>query len=568
MSLKPDDQIESSGVMSLASLTDDAFQFVQQKRYSGLDAIGYTPEMVDQYTGVVNVKTKWHPDYRTGKPIQGAKLWSGAEWWIYNEWLNREENAGISLSPTQQDWARGWTDTNIIEFLISGGRDSGKSWLGSLLTLWSMTFLGAIWPDYMVSLFAGSKDQTGTVYEVHVLPGIVRAHHISKLVSKYDPMWEIVTERKRIGTKAVELKFLNGARMIVNSTSTKAARSKHPDQLWIDEAVEAEDVQRGNVISSAVSSLTAGHHKRILGTSTIHKNPNGWFAKRIRRAEMLQSRGNARVFYKNLSEFGMKSKTWVEDEEVAEEFALKSTDSNIDLDSEFFGKIVGAGGDVFNQEALKRCILKSEKAELHPSKHRIMGHDPGFGTSYYFLNVLQYDDYRVEVMHSEFFWRDRLSNIMKRAKELSEEFYVDMHTCDANATSTIGELLDNGFEAKGYQFSSKPEGWDGMLPDDQERFNTNQKKIGINYINQLLDQDRFRMFPQSGCYKAYDVMPNAPKVWGNEILYDQMKGYKENPDTGMPLKGNDDGIDSLIFSTLPICLGQTLGGYAKLAGVF
>ena len=553
-------------MVTLAGLADSAMDYIQQKRYSGLETIGYTPSMVDQFTGTVNIKTPWHPDLKTGKPVHGAKYWSGVEWWIFNEWYNKETGSGIALSPTQQRWANAWTSNDVIEFIVSGGRDSGKSWLGSLFTLHSMTFLSAIWPDYLVSLFAGSKEQTGTVYEAHVLPSIVKSHHIQQLVSKYDPMWEIVTERKKIGTKSVEMKFLNGSRLLVNSTSTKAARSKHPDLLWVDEAVEAEDVQKGNVISSAMSSLTAGHHMRILGTSTVHKNPNGWFAKRIRRAESLQRRGETRVFYINLSEAGFKSKTWVSDESIQQEFALKSTDSGIDLDSEFFGNIIGAGGDVFHQEALASCMAKSTKPEVHPKMQRLMGHDPGFGTSYYFLNIVQFDDYKVEVLYSEFFWRNRLSGIMDRVKELTEEFYVDMHGVDANATSTIGELLDRGFEAKGYQFSSKPVGWDKMLPDDQERFNSSQKKIGINFINQLLDQDRFRMYPQAGCYKPYDIMPQAAKVWGNEILHDQMKGYKENPDTGMPLKGNDDGIDSLIFSTLPICLGDTLGGFAKLAG--
>lgn len=566
-----DDNLESDTISVISRELSDALQYIQEKRYSSLDQIGYTPEDVDVFTGRKLVKTKWTPEPITGKPMEGLeyhKIWSPCEWWIYNEWKN-EYGYGYALSPEQQKWGAAWSDMKVLEFLISAGRGGGKSWEGALLALWSMAFLPPAWKgQYMVSLFAGAKAQTGTVYEEYIVPMITQAKHIDKLLSRYDPTWEFATGRKRLGVKTIEMKFVNGGRLLVNPTSTKAARSKHPDLLWVDEAVETEDVRKGQVIFSAISSLIAGRHMRRLGTSTVHRNPNGWFARRIRRAKRLMQQGVNTVFYINLSQSGMDSRTWLTKEEAEKELAVKSSEMGININAEFYGEIATASGDVFHQDALRLCFENSEIPRLRtdPGWMRIAGHDPGFGTSYYGFIVVQTNLTAVEVLYSEFWWRGRLNEIMDKITEKSHELKISQHVCDASGTTTIQKLQDLGFDVKGYSFNARPENWEQMMYEERERFNAPLKKIGINYINDIIDNQLFSCCETAGALKPYDLGSDAIEVYANQILQEQMLSYKEDPATGKPMKGDDDMIDGLNFACLPIILGHTLHGRVKNAG--
>lgn len=559
------DRYEPSNLLRFTAQSEEAMKFIQQKQYSSLEKIGYTPQMVDIFTGKLQLKTTWTPHPLKGTPVEGNhKLWAPVEWWIYSEW--KKGNSGLVLSPNQLEWAKRWHDMDILEFIITGGRDSGKSWLGSILTLYSLVFFNDYYPNYTVSLFAGAKTQTGTVYEEHIIPMIARSNHIHNLVSEYDPMWDFIAKRKKAGVKEIEMKMLTGARLIINPASTKAARSKHPDVIWIDEAIEAEDVSRGNVISSAISSLTAGHHMRILATSTVHKRPNGWFAQRVRRARRLTQQGRRDVFYCNLSQGGIGSKTWLTLEEHKRELKIKQSDGSINLQAEFFGEIAGGDGNAFYHEYLTKCIEASKPPVFNPNMMHIMGHDPGFGTSYYGLVVLQTDGWTIEVIHSDFWYRKSPNAIIDEIEDIADTYNVSFHACDTYGTSTIKALQDRGFEVKGYGFNHKPEGWEDMLPDDQMRFKAPQKHIGVNFINECLTQNRFRCYPNAGAYKIYDQGSDAEPVYANQILIEQMQSYQIDPTTNKFIKGSDDMIDALNFACLPIVLGDIAGGKVLDAG--
>lgn len=543
-------------------------EYLQQHRYSTLEAIGYTPVEVDQYTGKRRVKTDWSPDYVTGYPIMGThKIWSPVEWWIYKEWIKTDEEGkqnGISLSPAQQKLAAAWSDMEMKQCFVSGGRDSGKSFLGSLFALWSMTFLNEKYPNYLVSLFAGAKEQTGSVYESHVIPQLIGSHHIKNLLSKYDIIHEIATGKKnRVGLKAVEMKFITGARMIINPASTKAARSKHPDFLWIDEVVEAEDVKSGQVISGAVSSLTAGHQMRILGTSTVHKNPMGWFAQKIGMAQRMMERGNKNFFYVNLSEEGIDSKTWATRESVLAELQLKSSDPTIKLDAEFYGKVVDAGGDIFSQEMLNLMQKRVKPPVFDKAKHHYVGHDPGHGSSLYGAVVLQADDRSVEILDSEFWYRTSPKIIVEKIADWHDRYEIELHSVDASATGMIFNLQDMGWDVQHVPLGVRPIR-DMMSLDQEERSMADNKTIGINWINNLLNDSHFWCYPKGGCFKSIRGIPGEIEWYGNQLLLAQMGQYRENAANGKPAKGNDDMIDALLIGMKPIIEEGQLGGYAQI----
>jgi len=562
---KIEDQFEPSRMVSFFGDSEEALKFIQQKQYSTLERIGYTQQMVDIFAGRLKLKTTWSPHPHKGTPVEGNhKEWSPVEWWVFQEW--KKGIKGIVLSPNQMEWVSKWHILDILEFIITGGRDSGKSWIGAIGTLYSMVFFNDYYKNYLVSLFAGAKSQTGTVYEEHIIPMIARSNHIHNLVSEYDPMWDYIAKRKKAGVKEIELKMMNGARLVINPTSTKAARSKHPDMLWLDEAVEAEDISRGNVISSALSSLTAGHHMRVLATSTVHKHPNGWFAQRVRRARRLQEQGKQGVVFCNLSKGGLGTKTWITLEDHKKELAFKAADGTINLNAEFYGEIVGGDGNAFYQEHLAKCVKNSKKPVFDPHLTHIMGHDPGFGTSYYGLVIIQTDGWKIEVIHSDFWYRKSPTSIIDEIEDLVDTYNVSFHACDIYGTSTIKSLQERGFEVKGYAFNHKPDGWDDMLPDEQERFKAPQKYIGIGYINELLAQNRFRLYPAAGAYKAYDQGLDSEPLYANQILLEQMQSYQIDPNTNKFIKGSDDMIDALNFGCLPVVLGHMASGKVVDAG--
>jgi len=389
------------------------------------------------YLGKKTLKTDWHPHPQKRTQVPGIKHWNGVEYFFWTEW-------GVVLSPKQNEWTSKWGDIKVDEFYITGGRDSGKSFLGALSALYSMVFHNEVFPNFMVQLFAGAKEQAETVYEQHVIPNLVNSRKIHTLLSKYDPIWEKVSERKRQAVKITEMKLQNGAKMRINPTSTKAARSKHPDLLWFDEAVEAEDVRRGQVITSAISSLTAGHMMRTLATSTVHKNPLGWFASQVRRALHQMEQGYKNIVTVNLSEAGIQSKPWLSEKEQLKELNRKLQDESINTEAEFYGLIAGGDGDVFNQAALKRMLLKVVPPKYNSDCRIVYCHDPGYGSSLYGFEVWQEDDINTTFIDGEFWKKGDPSEIVESVLNYVKKYGEGEHACDAAATTTIKYLQKRG----------------------------------------------------------------------------------------------------------------------------
>jgi len=550
-----DPTLEKTSHKALGQQIDDILAYVENKNQSVLYKM-YNEEELAIYLGKKNHKTYWYPHPQKGTHVSGIKHWNAVEYFMWTEW-------NVVLSPQQQSWVGAWGDTRVDEFYVTGGRDSGKSFLGALLALYSMVFHNEIYPNFLVQLFAGAKEQAETVYEQHVIPNLVHSRKIHTLLSRYDPIWEKVSERKRQAVKITEMKLQNGAKMRINPTSTKAARSKHPDVLWFDEAVEAEDVRRGQVITSAVSSLTAGHMMRTLATSTVHKNPLGWFASQVRRAMHQMQLGYKNIYTVNLSEAGVDSKPWLSKQEQLKELNRKLQDESINTDAEFYGLIAGGEGDVFNQAALKRMLLKVSKPQFNKDERLIFSHDPGYGTSLYGFEVWQVGDLDMTLLDGEFWKKGDPSEIVERIMEYIKKYGDGEHACDAAATTTIKYLQKENLSVQSYQLGARPPGWDKMLEDEQQRYNIDSKTIGNNLINERLSLGRLWIHPKTGMAKPLTLMKDDPPIHPGRLLIEQMQTQRISETTRKPEKGNDDMIDSCTIAMLQAEFGQAMGDWSR-----
>lgn len=552
-----DPSLEVTKQTTLGQEIDDVLQYIENKQQSVLYKM-YTQDEINIFMGKDRLKTDWIPHPKDGHHVSGIKHWHAIEYWIYTEW-------GYALSDAQNRWVIQWANIDCNEFYVTGGRDSGKSFLGSLLILYSMVFHNEIFQNLLVSLFAGSKEQSETVYETHVIPQLVESKNIKQLLSKYDPIWTQVSERKHQAVKTIEMKLLNGAKLRINPTSTKAARSKHPDVLWFDEAVEAEDVRKGKVISSAVSSLTAGHMMRTLATSTVHKNPLGWFANQVRRGRSMMDRGSKQIFTVNLSEAGVESRPWLSREQLLKELDRKIADDSINEDAEFFGLIAGGQGDVFNQSAIKRMLHNVSPPKYDKSKRIIYGHDPGYGTSLYGFSVWQMDDIYWEFIDGEFWKRGDPKEILERIGDYVKRYGEGEHACDAAATSTIKYLQNEDYDVMSFQLGARPPGWTEMLEEEQQRYNTDCKRIANNLVNDKLAHGHLLIHPAAGYSKPITLLKDDPAVHAGRLLIEQMQTQVVSEITQKPMKGNDDMVDSMSLTTLRAEFGSPLGD-VSLAG--
>jgi len=546
-----DPTLEKTSHQLIGQQIDDILAYIENKNESVLYKM-YNRAELEIYFGKKALKTDWYPHPKKKTHVPGIKHWSAVEYFLWTEW-------GVVLSAEQTSWASKWRDIAVNEFYITGGRDSGKSFLGALFALYSMVFHNEVFPNFLVQLFAGAKEQAETVYEQHVIPNLVNSRKIHQLLSRYDPIWDKVSERKRQAVKITEMKLQNGAKMRINPTSTKAARSKHPDLLWFDEAVEAEDVRRGQVITSAISSLTAGHMMRTLATSTVHKNPLGWFASMVRRAQHQMEQGYKNILTVNLSESGVESKPWLSKQEQLKELNRKLQDESINTDAEFYGLIAGGEGDVFNQAALKRMLLKVVPPVFDKSKRLVFSHDPGYGTSLYGFEVWQIDDINMEFLDGEFWKKGDPSEIVNKVLEYCSKYGDGEHACDAAATTTIKYLQKENLTVQAYQLGARPPGWDTMLPDEQQRYNTDSKTIGNNLMNERLSLGRLWIHPKSGMSKPLTLLKDDPPVHAGRLLIEQMQTQRISETTKKPEKGNDDMIDSATIAVLQSEFGVAMG---------
>ena len=156
-------------------------------------------------------------------------------------------------------------------------------------------------------------------------------------------------------------------------------------------------------------------------------------------------------------------------ERATKELNRKLQDESINTDAEFYGLIAGGEGDVFNQAALKRMLLKVVPPEYNSNCRIVYCHDPGYGSSLYGFEVWQVDDIHTTLLDGEFWKKGDPSEIVERIMDYIKKYGDGVHACDAAATTTIKYLQKENLSVQSYQLGARPPGWDKMLEDEQQR---------------------------------------------------------------------------------------------------
>lgn len=126
------------------------------------------------------------------------------------------------------------------------------------------------------------------------------------------------------------------------------------------------------------------------------------------------------------------------------------------FDREYCGVWAADSGDIFPQEALDRCC--KDEYDIHAdddSFDRIIGVDPGYGSSQYGIVAVQRFKGKYMVLHAESLERSSYIDALKKVQLIADRFKIRKIFVDSSAPELILDLRDKmGYNVNGIAFNS------------------------------------------------------------------------------------------------------------------
>jgi len=186
----------------------------------------------------------------------------------------------------------------------------------------------------------------------------------------------------------------------------------------------------------------------IVFVSTAGKEAGGFFY------DILEDNASAykkiEIYYERGLEKHPQTKTSMYVKEFIEEaMNLRS------FDREYCGVWGADTGDIFSQEKLDYCC--SEEYKIDPSNDtydRIIGVDPGYGSSEYGIVAMQKYKNKYTVIHTESLARSSYIDAINTVEKIAQRFHIRKIFVDGSAPELVKDLRDKkGFDTNAIHFN-------------------------------------------------------------------------------------------------------------------
>lgn len=125
------------------------------------------------------------------------------------------------------------------------------------------------------------------------------------------------------------------------------------------------------------------------------------------------------------------------------------------FEREYCGVWAADSGDIFPQEALDSC--SKEEYDIHAendSYDRVIGVDPGYGSSQYGIVAMQKQKGKYIVLHAESLERSSYIDALKKVQMVADRFKIRKIFVDSSAPELIVDLRDKlGYNVNGIAFN-------------------------------------------------------------------------------------------------------------------
>jgi len=235
---------------------------------------------------------------------------------------------------------------------------------------------------------------------------------------------------------------INGGRIkCYPSNNIHSARGKPKVSLFFGDETAFFKLKNDRVVRTVGERYIGKSDSWVIWVSTAGEEPSGFFY------EIMQepSKGAEKTIYQRFHyyvEAGSKLDPTTKTSIFNKEF-LEQASKARSYEREYLGIWGKNVGDIFSPEGIEECCsVEYEWEEGDNTNDRVIGIDPGFGSSEFGICVIQKRRGKKSVIYAESFERTSYIDIVKKIKMLSDRFITKRCFVDGSWSEGIRDLRD------------------------------------------------------------------------------------------------------------------------------
>jgi len=235
---------------------------------------------------------------------------------------------------------------------------------------------------------------------------------------------------------------VNGARIkCYPSNNIHSARGKPKVSIFFGDEAAFFKLRDDSIVRTVGERYIGKSDSWVVWVSTAGEIPEGFFYNIMQEPET----GSDRTIYERFHfyvEAGLKKDKLTQTSIFSPKFINEASKAR-SYEREYLGIWGKNVGDIFSPEGIEGCCGEEyEWREGDDSNDRVIGIDPGFGSSEFGICITQKRKGKISVIFAESYERSSYIDIINKIKILSDKFKTKRIFCDGSWTEGIRDLRD------------------------------------------------------------------------------------------------------------------------------
>jgi len=235
---------------------------------------------------------------------------------------------------------------------------------------------------------------------------------------------------------------INGARIkCYPSNNVHSARGKPKVSLFFGDEAAFFKLRDDSIVRTVGERYIGKSDSWVIWVSTAGEEPSGFFYDIM----LEPSEGAEKTIYQRFHFYvdaGLKKDKQTKTSIFTPKYLEKASDAR-SYEREYLGVWGKNVGDIFSPEGIEEvCSKEYEWKEKDETNDRIIGIDPGFGSSEFGICITQKRKGKISVIYAEAFERESYIDIVNKVRMLSEKYHCKRCYVDGAWPEGIRDLRD------------------------------------------------------------------------------------------------------------------------------
>lgn len=240
---------------------------------------------------------------------------------------------------------------------------------------------------------------------------------------------------------AYELEVNGGRIKCYPSNNIHSARGKPKVSLFFGDEAAFFKIRDDNIVRTVGERYIGKSDSWVIWVSTAGEEPDGFFYEIMSEPE----KGVDKTIYTRFHyyvEAGLKKDPKTKTSIFSDTFLKKASEAR-SYEREYLGVWGKNVGDIFSPEGIEECTsVEYSWKDKDDTNDRVIGIDPGFGSSEFGICITQKRKGKISVIYAEAFERESYIDIVNKIRLLSERFVTKRIFVDGAWPEGIKDLRD------------------------------------------------------------------------------------------------------------------------------